>query len=86
VQEAEAKRDADLEAQMEAALGGGADDEDRLIEERRRRRQEILAKHQQQQQLSGELHSPSGAFTWPSSSALRNVCKAISSRHGCWVS
>lgn len=54
-QEAEAKRDADLEAQMEAALGGEADDEDRLIEERRRRRQEILAKHQQQQQLSGGL-------------------------------
>ena len=45
-QEEEARRDAELEAQMVAALNGEAEDEDeKLIRERRRKRQEILAKH-----------------------------------------
>lgn len=55
LQEEEARKDAELAAQMEAALGGDVDDEDRLIEERRRRRQQILAKHKEQQDFSGEL-------------------------------
>ena len=55
LQESEARKEAELAAQMEAALEGDEDEEQRLIEERRRRRQQILAKHQQEQELSGDL-------------------------------
>lgn len=53
LQEAETRKEAELAAQMEAALEGDEDEEQRLIEERRRRRQQILAKHQQDRELSG---------------------------------
>ena len=64
LQEAEAKKEAELAKQMEAALEGDEDEEQRLIEERRRRRQQILAKHHQDKELSGEpviLHRSSCA-------------------------
>ena len=53
LQEAEAKKEAELAKQMEAALEGDEDEEQRLIEERRRRRQQILAKHHQDKEFSG---------------------------------
>ncbi|BDA48356.1 probable serine/threonine-protein kinase PRP4 homolog at C-terminar half [Coccomyxa sp. Obi] len=56
--EEEARRDAELEAQMVAALNGEAEDEDeKLINERRRKRQEILAKHQ----LSESVAAPTAS-------------------------
>ncbi len=58
LQEAEARKEAELAAQMEAALEGDEDEEQRLIEERRKRRQQILAKHQQDRELSGALSPP----------------------------
>ena len=56
LQEAEAKKEAELAKQMEAALEGDEDEEQRLIEERRRRRQQILAKHHQDKEFSGMAH------------------------------
>ena len=71
LQEAEAKKEAELAKQMEAALEGDEDEEQRLIEERRKRRQQILAKHQQDRELSG---MPSHLHTVPASQFLRDVC------------
>ena len=56
LQEAEAKKEAELAKQMEAALEGDEDEEQRLIEERRRRRQQILAKHHQDKEFSGTAY------------------------------
>lgn len=72
VQEAEAKKEAELAAQMEAALEGDEDEEQRLIEERRKRRQQILAKHQQDRELSGSI----GLLT-PQTTMFNSPCTGL---------